>query len=184
MAWSQVDLKQNIVRLEPGETKNDGGRTVYLDDELQEAFSRQWGLRKQERILISYVFPNKDKSDKIKSFRKTWNNACRKIGIGYGYKTTKKYVERWEDKLPVGPTVDDFRRSARRNMIRSGVPQQVAKMVSGHKTDSVFNRYNIVSEEDLKLAAQKQEAYLQAQKDTISSTIHQLDTKKEVTSNG
>jgi hypothetical protein len=69
-------------------------------------------------------------------------------------------------------------------MIRSGVPQQVAKMVSGHKTDSVFNRYNIVSEEDLRLAAQKQEAYLQAQKDTISSTIHQLPTKKEVTLNG
>jgi integrase len=141
-------------------------------------------LRKHNRILIPYVFPNKDKSDKIKSFRNTWNNACRKIGIGYGYKTTKKYVERWEDKLPAGPTVHDFRRSACRNMIRSGVPQQVAKMVSGHKTDSVFNRYNIVSEEDLKLAAQKQEAYLQAQKDTISSTIHQLDTKKEVTSNG
>ena len=69
-------------------------------------------------------------------------------------------------------------------MIRSGVPQQVAKMVSGHKTDSVFNRYNIVSEEDLKLAAKRQEAYLQAQKDTISSTIHQIGTKKEVITNG
>lgn len=181
LTWNQVDLRQGVVRLEPGETKNDEGRTVYLDDELQEIFNGQWELRKRNRALIPYVFPNKDANDKIKSFRKTWNNACRKTRLGYGYKTTKKYVERWENKLPAGPTVHDFRRSACRNMIRSGIPQQVAKMVSGHKTDSVFNRYNIVSEEDLKLAAKKQEAYLQAQKDTISSTIHQLDTKKGVT---
>jgi hypothetical protein len=91
----------------------------------------------------------------------------------------KKYVEKWKDKLPAGPTVHDFRRSACRNTIRSSVPQQVAKMVSGHKTDPVFNRYNIVSEKDLKLAAQKQESYLQAQKGTISGTIHQLATKKK-----
>ena len=184
LTWSQVDLRQGVVRLEPGETKNNQGRTVYLDDELQEAFSRQWELRKQNKILTAHVFPNEDSSDKIRSFRKTWNNACRKIRLGYGYKTTKKYVEKWGDKLPAGPTIHDFRRSACRNMIRSGVPQQVAKMVSGHKTDSVFNRYNIVSAEDLKLAAKRQEAYLQAQKDTISSTIHQIGTKKEVTPNG
>jgi len=69
-------------------------------------------------------------------------------------------------------------------MIRFGVPQQVAKMVSGHKTDSAFNRYNIISTEDLKLAAKRQEAYLQTPKDTISSTIHQIGTKKEATPNG
>jgi integrase len=184
LTWNKVDLKQNNVRLEPGETKNDGGRTVYLDDELQDVFRQQWELRKMNKVLIPFVFPNRDNDDKIKSFRKTWNKACRKTGLGYGYKTTNKYVEKWEDKLSTGPTVHDFRRSACRNMIRSGVPQQVAKMVSGHKTDSVFNRYNIVSEEDLKLAAQKQESYLQAQKDTISSTIHQLATKKGGTLNG
>ena len=50
--------------------------------------------------------------------------------------------------------------------------------ISGHKSRSVFERYNIVNDADLKLAAQKQEHYLQAQKDTISSTVHDFNEKK------
>ena len=43
-------------------------------------------------------------------------------------------------------------------MIRRGVPQKTARTVSGHKTDSVFARYNIVSEDDIRDAARKIEA--------------------------
>ena len=49
-----------------------------------------------------------------------------------------------------------------------------------YETGSVFNRYNIVSKEDLKLAAQKQESYLKSQIGTISGTVHQLYTNKDV----
>ena len=52
----------------------------------------------------------------------------------------------------------DFRRSAARNLLRAGVNRDVAKRITGHKTDSMFSRYNIVAENDLAEAAEKLES--------------------------
>ena len=161
-----------------GETKNDDGRTVYLDEELKEIFSQQWEARKENGKLIPYVFLNKDGDGSIKDFRGAWNKACRDAGLGYGYRASQVYVEEWQGKLPKGPILHDLRRTAVRNMVRSGIPERVAMMISGHKTRSVFERYNIVSDADLRLAAQQQESYLQSQMGTISGTIHGFDKKK------
>ena len=75
----------------------------------------------------------------------------------------------------------DFRRTAVRNMVRASVPERVAMMVSGHKTRSVFDRYSIVSPDDLKQASTRMEAYLQTQSNGHNlGTVHDFPTKKEV----
>lgn len=159
LQWSQVDRDNGIVRLEVGETKNDDARTVYLDDELNAIFQDLWENRKTSQKLTPYVFLNHKGTDQIKRFDKSWKTACKDAKIG--------------NRL-----FHDLRRTGCRNMIRAGIPERVAMMVSGHKTRSVFDRYNIVNDEDLKQAAQKQADYLQSQAGTISGTIHGLDEKR------
>ncbi len=167
LTWSQVDRETWIVYLNLGETKNDEARTVYLDEELKEIFKKQWEARKKCKVLLPCVFPNWDGMGKIKDFRKAWRKACEGAEIG--------------NKL-----FHDFRRTAVRNMARTGVPERVAMMISGHKNRSIFDRYNIVNDTDLKLAAQRQEAYLQTQMGTNSGTIrkiHEIKKEKEPTNN-
>jgi integrase len=165
MKWDQVNLNQGTVCLNAGETKNDEARIVYLDSELRDIFKRQLEARKHEQKILPYVFLNEDKTDRIKSLRKAWISACKAAGIG--------------------PRIfHDMRRSAVRNLVRSGIPEGVAMKISGHKTRSVFERYNIVSDSDLRIAAQKQEAYLQAQMGTISGTITDFEGKKVATYEG
>lgn len=178
LTWSNVDLKGGFVTLKVGETKNGQARTVYLDEELKLMVQQQWHSRKHRKKLMPYVFSNRGCTGPIVNIRKSWNDARRNVGLGYGYKVSIEYVQKWQGSLPGGPIFHDFRRTAVRNMVRSGIPERVAMMISGHKTRSVFDRYNIVSDADLKLAAQRQQAYLDSIMGTISGTIADFSAKK------
>lgn len=159
LKWAQVDRRSGIVRLEVGETKNDEARTIYLDDELKQVIEGQWEARKGHRKLTPFVFLNENGTDRIKRFDKSWKTACKDAKIG------KRIFH-------------DLRRTAVRNMVRSGVPERVAMMVSGHKSRSVFDRYNITNDADLMEAARKQSAYLDSKTGTNSGTVVDLQRKR------
>lgn len=61
---------------------------------------------------------------------------------------------------PPGLLFHDLRRSGVRQLIRSGVDEHTAMAISGHKTRSIFARYNIVSLDDLRAATRKLDAHL------------------------
>ena len=140
----------------PHRAKNDEGRTFYFDSELRAIVTNLWQNRNPN---CPNVFTNNGKS--FEAFRFTWNRACRTTGLGYGYAVRRRYVEKCEEEgLKPGPTLHDFRRTAVRNLVRSGVPESVAMKISGHKTRSVFDRYNITSEDHIRQAVKRQEANL------------------------
>ena len=59
----------------------------------------------------------------------------------------------------VGKIFHDFRRTGVRNLLRAGVDRETAKLISGHRSDSVFARYNISDKRDILEAGKLQDAY-------------------------
>jgi integrase len=134
MEWRQVDRKTHTVRLDVGTTKNKKGRHIDYSDnpELVTLFEALWQEHEtlqKAGTMSRCVFQRHGK--RIKDFRGAWKVACTAAGL--------------PGRLP-----HDLRRSAVRNLVRSGVPDTVAMRISGHKTRSVFDRYDITSEADVR----------------------------------
>ena len=77
----------------------------------------------------------------VSDLRYSWYKACAAAGFGVYDSKTRVYR---------GLQLHDLRRSAARNLIRAGVPRGTAMSLTGHKTESVFERYNITDAADRK----------------------------------
>jgi integrase len=150
LEWRQVDFAAGEIRLDPGTTKNDDGRVFPMTAALRSVLEAQQQAHKQLQQaghVVPWVFwrmvaegrggPKKPR--KLVRFTKAWKAACRAACC--------------PGRIP-----HDMRRSAVRNLVRAGVPQTVAMRLTGHKTDSVFRRYDIVSPDDLRMAVERLDA--------------------------
>lgn len=164
LRWENVDRDAKEVRL--FDSKNGEGRAVALDDDAWSIFERQWAKRQFETrsgtALSEYVFHIKGRPLNESVFTRTWARARRKAGAAVA-----------------GRLFHDYRRTAARNMIRAGVPQAVAMAITGHRTDSMFRRYNIVSADDKRDALKRQAEYLKSQpKEGNLTSIQRPDSDK------
>jgi len=144
------DIRDDAVRLRPENSKNSQSREIpfALFPELRDIIYR---AREQRRLDCRSVF-HRD-GNPIRDFRSSWTNACEKAGLS-------KVL------------VHDLRRTAVRNLVRAGVPEAIAMTITGHRSRSVFERYNIVSQSDKLSAVQKLASYLDAQ--TTTPTVVSL----------
>jgi integrase len=127
--WPQVDFESRLITLQYGETKNQEARSVpIVSGDMFNALSDAKRLRDKEWPNSPWVFSRR--GELIKDFKWAWKEACKAAGV---------------------PTLTfhDLRRTAVRNMRRAGIPQVIRMKISGHKTDSMERRYNIVDIEDL-----------------------------------
>lgn len=146
LEWSDVDLEARRVRLRPENTKTEEPRVIVLTGGLLTLFQRRRVARQYQTkagpALSKFVFHRRGR--RLVDFRDAWADACAAA------------------KVP-GLLFHDLRRSAVRNLDKSGVRQAVAMKITGHKTDSVYRRYRIVDEADIERALeQAQESIKQA----------------------
>jgi integrase len=149
----QVDLSDGTIRLEPGTTKNDEGREVSMTLPV--------------RALLTQCVIGKDPDDcvftreggtPVREFRGAWAKACKAA------------------KVPA-LLFHDLRRTAARNLRRAGVAEGVIMRIGGWKTRSVFDRYAIVSQSDIRDAMAKLEAG--QQRDNAEAAREQNSSEKQ-----
>ncbi len=138
LQWRQIDFRAGTVLLDPGTTKNNEGRIFPFTQDLRALLEAQKAatdqLQRERKIVCPWVFHRNGQP--IKSYDGAWRSACRKAGVP-------------------GRHVHDFRRTAVRRLEQAGVSRSVGMKLTGHKTESVYRRYAIVSKSDLEEAARR-----------------------------
>jgi integrase len=133
LRWEMVDMAAQTITLPT--SKNDRGRVLALRGELWALIQRRY----EDRVEVPWVFHRY--GQRIMDFKDAWKTARKVTGLS-------------------ARVFHDFRRTGARNLIRAGVPERIAMEITGHKTRSVFDRYNIVDEDDIADAVERLSGFL------------------------
>jgi integrase len=154
LTWAAVDFEHGVIRIEGTETKTKVARTFPfavlppLKTLLEEQCATTRAVERETGELVRWVFHRR--GHPIGDYAKTWKAAVdRAAHAGSG--PMRQLVR----PQLVGRIVHDLRRTAVRNLERAGVPRSVAMKLTGHKTESVYQRYAIVNEADLSEGVEK-----------------------------
>jgi integrase len=123
LTWSEVDLRKGFIRLPANRTKTDNSRIIPLHPEVRATLERLPRGLHTDRVFLRHGQP----FDEIKH---SFKSACKKAKIE-------------------AFTFHDLRHCALNNLRRAGNDYFKIMAMSGHKTISVFKRYNLVTEEEL-----------------------------------
>jgi integrase len=136
LTWDEVDLAGGVIRLSPRRSKTRAGRVLPISAPLHQVLRRRTRARGpgDRRVFRRDGVP-------VRVWRTALRDACRKAHVPHRL-------------------LHDCRRTAARNLIRAGVPERIAMLLTGHKTRAVFDRYNIVNEQELLTAGERLAAYL------------------------
>jgi integrase len=146
LMWAHVDFDAGVVRLDVGSTKNGEGRTFpfRMLPALEGLLTRQRASRDGLFVFHRHGAP-------IRDFYASWRSAVQRAAV----KRHENGLEEVVRPQVLGRIPHDLRRTAVRNLVRAGVPEKTAMLLTGHKTRSVFDRYDIVNEQDLSDAVAK-----------------------------
>jgi len=157
----QINLVRRSIRLEPGTTKNDDGREVMMTSTVFALLSACVTGKKPDDFV--FTRPN---GKPVRSFRDTWEMQCTKAGLGQLFcrncaepqsTTAKCWKCGFKGTTYKGLLFHDLRRTAARNLRSAGVAENVIMKIGGWRTRSVFDRYSIVDQADIRDAMQKLE---------------------------
>ena len=132
LTWDELDEAGGVIRLSPARSKTLVGRILPMSQPIAEALARRRARRDPDSPLVFH-------RDGIPVRR--WRTACQATGVPTRF-------------------LHDCRRTAARNLIRASVPERVAMLLTGHKTRAIFDRYNIINEQELLEAGDQLVAYL------------------------
>ena len=143
LTWEEIDEAGGVIRLSPARSKTLVGRMLPISQPIAEALVRRRARRDPDSPLVFH----RD-GIPVRRWRTAWRTACQAAGVPTRF-------------------LHDCRRTAARNLIRANVPERVAMLLTGHKSRAIFDRYNIIHEQELLDAGDQLVAYLAQQTQAV-----------------